>query len=158
MSDWTHILGILKVKPVPCRTQAEGTFVLDSVLHHLPIVAGSEEKMKVLFAPIEGHNYSSSCDELGQRTSNYNGDYHNFEVQSNYIISLNGNFRDTIFSSQIKVFTKWLYCLSSRIYIHDMQIRLYSDYGEQYQWIGDLGNNMNTDWINKYLSDMYSDF
>jgi hypothetical protein len=40
MSWWTYINGMIKVSPMG-RTQAEKTYILQTVLDHLPIVTGS---------------------------------------------------------------------------------------------------------------------
>lgn len=46
MSHWTYIHGAIEVH-VPGRTQAECTYVLQTVLNHLPKVYGSEGDMEI---------------------------------------------------------------------------------------------------------------
>lgn len=46
MSWWTYINGNIIVHPMG-RTQAEKRYILDTVLAHLPLVAGSEGDMNI---------------------------------------------------------------------------------------------------------------
>ena len=46
MSFWTYVHGTIEVTPMG-RTQAEKTYILNTVLEHLPHVTGSEEDMNV---------------------------------------------------------------------------------------------------------------
>jgi hypothetical protein len=157
MSSWTHVLGILKVEPIPCRTQAEGTFILDSILHHLPKVCGSESGMSTSFRPCNGYNLSSSHDELGDRTNNSNGHYNNFEVNTMYLLTIEGDFRDTTFSEQIRQTQKWLDRISKRILVCDVSIHLYSDYGEVYNWNTDMEDNFDDSYICNYMNTLWLD-
>lgn len=75
MSWWTYINGIIKVSPLG-RTQAEKTYILQTVLDHLPLVTGSEGDMEVYVN--EGkYGRSSSCsrDEFGMATNNLRDRY-----------------------------------------------------------------------------------
>ena len=74
MSQWTHIFGIIKVEPLG-RTQAEKTYLLQTVLEHLPVVSGSEEDLEVIINQEHGYDSSSSVDELGYRTNNLRNRY-----------------------------------------------------------------------------------
>jgi len=157
MSYWTHVLGSLQVSPVPCRTQAECQFIIDSILHHLPIVSGSEENMYIQFHSCGGFDTSSSYDELEKNTDKHTGYFKNFEIQTKYIITIQGDFRDTYFNDQLKQMQKWLNRISKRLDVYDTCIHLYSNNGESYCWNEELSYNFDKSYIENYLSYLYSE-
>lgn len=137
MSWWTHINGTITVSPMG-RTQAEKRYILETVLNHLPLVTGSEQDMNVYIVQKNGHDSSSSCDEHGQHTNNLIDRYggHNYEkgwleVQSQYILVVNGNFRDRMFEETFREFMKWLCRLAKRVLLEDILVRI-DGYAQSY--------------------------
>jgi hypothetical protein len=133
MSSWTYINGIITVSPMG-RTQPEKRYILDTALAHLPRVTGSEGDMDVYV--IQKDDFDSSCshDEFGQYSNlgNERGYGHPFfNVQNEYILVVDGSFRDRIFSETMKEFTKWLCRLSKRILVCDVLVRV-NGYEESY--------------------------
>ena len=137
MSWWTYINGTIEVRPMG-RTQAEKRYILETVLNHLPLVTGSERDMNVYIIQEKGTNSSSSCDEYGEMTNNLTDSYgcHNHErgwlrVQDNYLLVVNGAFRDREFSETFREFINWLCRLAKRVSIEDILVRI-SGYDKEY--------------------------
>lgn len=133
MSYWTHITGTITVSPMG-RTQAEKRYILETVLEHLPIVTGSERDMNVHIVQKAGHNSSSSCDEFGMNTNNLKDDYgyHSYkhgwlDVQIEYILVVEGDFRDRFFDDTYKEFVKWLCRLAKRVEVYNVLVKIDSD-------------------------------
>ena len=144
MSWWSYINGTITVEPMG-RTQAEKRYILETVLNHLPIVTGSERDMDVYILQKNGSNSSCSCDEYGEHTNNLVDSYgcHNqktgmLSVQEDYILVVNGAFRDRKFSETFREFIKWLCRLAKRVSIRDILVRIH-DYEKEYV-INDLCN------------------
>lgn len=113
------------------RTQAEKRYILDTVLEHLPLVTGSEKDMDVYVIQKNGYNSSCSCDEFGQVTNNLVDSYGNksrnrgwLRTQDEYILVVNGSFRDKKFEETFKEFQKWLCRLAKRINIEDVLVEI----------------------------------
>lgn len=133
MSYWTHITGTITVSPMG-RTQAEKRYILETVLEHLPIVTGSERDMNVHIVQKEAYNLSSSCDEFGMSTNNLKNNYglHSrrsgwLHTQDEYILVVEGNFRDRFFDDTYKEFIKWLCRLAKRVIVHGVLVNIESD-------------------------------
>lgn len=130
MSYWTHILGVLEVHPVG-RTQHEMTYILNTVLDHLPLVTGSEGDME-WFVNINPHaNSFSSHDEFEQRTNNLVDDYGDHDANSGwlrrsdrYYITVFGSLRDRMFRETFTELQKWLVRLSKRVMVYSVNIEL----------------------------------
>ena len=136
MSNWTYVQGMIKVSPLG-RTQAEKTYILNTILDHLPIVEGSEGDMETYVIQKNGHDMSSSSDEFGLSTNNLVDDYdcHNrkrgwMRVQSDYFVVVDGSLRDTEFEDTYKSFINWLCRLSKRIKVWDIMVNI-SDYDKK---------------------------
>lgn len=133
MSYWTHITGTITVSPMG-RTQAEKRYILETVLEHLPIVTGSERDMNVHIVQKAGHDSSSSCDEFEMNTNNLKdscGD-HSYEhgwlrIQTEYILVVEGNFRDRLFDDTYREFIKWLCRLAKRVGVCNVLVNINSD-------------------------------
>jgi len=130
MSWWTYINGTIMVSPIG-RTQAEKTYILNTVLEHLPLVTGSERDMNVYIIQKNGDNSSSSCDEFGYSTNNLVDSYggksrkHGWlRIQDEYILVVNGSFRDREFGETLQEFNKWLCRLAKRISIEDVLVEI----------------------------------
>lgn len=130
MSFWTYVHGTIEVTPMG-RTQAEKTYILNTVLEHLPHVTGSEEDMNVYVLQKNGHNESSSCDEFGERTNNLIDSYGTrnrrrgwLRVQNEYIIVVDGSLRDRMFEQTFKEFINWLCRLSKRVIVKDVMVEV----------------------------------
>lgn len=137
MSWWTYINGTIEVRPMG-RTQAEKRYILDTVLSHLPLVTGSEKDMDVYIIQKNGTNSSSSCDEYGECTNNLIDSYggHSssqgwLRVQDEYILVVNGSFRDRKFNETFREFMKWICRLSKRVSVSDLLVRIH-DYEKSY--------------------------
>jgi len=137
MSLWTYINGTITVEPMG-RTQAEERYILETVLNHLPLVTGSEKDMDVYIIQKNGTNSSSSCDEYGECTNNLVNRYgcHDHEegwlrVQREYILVVNGSFRDREFDETFHEFMNWLCRLAKRVSIEDILVRIYG-YDKEY--------------------------
>lgn len=139
MSWWTYINGIIKVSPLG-RTQAEKTYILQTVLDHLPLVTGSEGDMEVYVN--EGkYGRSSSCsrDEFGMATNNLRDryGYRNqregwLDCNESYIITISSSFRDRMFEETLKEFEIWLQRLAKRVTVEDILVKVTGDWGRKY--------------------------
>ena len=130
MSWWTYINGTITVRPMG-RTQAEKRYVLDTVLEHLPLVTGSEKDMNIYVIQKNGYNSSRSCDEFGYSTNNLTDAYGDknrnrgwLRTQDEYILVVNGSFRDRMFNQTLQEFNKWICRLAKRISVEDVLVEL----------------------------------
>lgn len=130
MSWWTYVHGTVTVHPMG-RTQAEKRYILDTVLEHLPLVTGSEKDMNVYVIQKNGHNSSSSCDEFGEVTNNLVDSYGDrnrkrgwLRTQDEYILVVDGSFRDRMFDQTYREFMKWLCRLAKRVDIEDVLVEV----------------------------------
>ena len=155
MSKWTHINGVIIVEPMG-RCQAEARYVLDMVLTHLPKVPGSEGDMEVYVNQKRGFNSSCTNDEFGQRSNLGNEESHRmFDMQTQYILTINADLRDTVFAETYKNFQKWLCRLSKRLLVEKLLVTLSGDdksiifqdskpYEEMFEYpLGSIGNTDN---------------
>lgn len=124
MSNWTYINGIVNVYPMG-RTQAEKKYILDTVLDHLPKVYGSEGDMDIYPIQMNGMNCSSNCDEFQIPKKDWR------ETQSHYILTINGNLRDTDFDMTFKNFQKWICRLAKRIHVGCALVRIQESWSGQ---------------------------
>lgn len=125
MSYWTCITGTIRVRPRG-RTQHEKTYILNTILDHLPKVTGSEGNMDVYVIQKRGHNASCSHDEFGVY-----GDYSNranwrgwIEEQDEYLLTIDASLRDRMFNQTVQEFMKWLIRLSKRCIVQDVLVRI----------------------------------
>ena len=114
MSYWTHILGVVQVSPIG-RTQHEKTYILNTVLDHLPRVTGSEGDMHIIVNVSESETTSCTHDEFGMRTDNlidWYGDKSRehgwLRYTDTYYLTIYGDLRDRMFSDTFREFQKWL--------------------------------------------------
>ena len=120
MSSWTHIMGTIKVCPLG-RTQEEMEYILKTVLNHLPKVTGSERDMNVHIVRADGYSMSSSDNEFGEPIP--------MEMQDNYFLLVEGNFRDRKLDETYREFQKWLCRLSKRVLVYDVFVKINDYYG-----------------------------
>lgn len=130
VSFWTYVNGTITVSPMG-RTQAEKRYILDTVLEHLPLVTGSERDMDVYVIQKNGESSSSSCDEFGDVTNNLVDSYGrksrlngSLRIQDEYILVVNGTFRNRMFEQTYKEFQKWLCRLAKRIDVEDVLVEI----------------------------------
>lgn len=123
MSYWTYVNGTVTVSPLG-RTQAEKRYILETILDHLPFVTGSERDMNIYIVQKKGHDHSSSHTEFGEWGGYRNWDTLSTEVQSEYILVVNGSFRDRMFEQTYKEFQKWLCRLAKRISVEDVLVEI----------------------------------
>ena len=131
MSQWAYVRGTIIVSPMG-RTQPEKRYILDTILDHLPRVTGSEGDMDVYVIQKKGHNSSSSCDEFGMNTNNLESVYGGksnrgwLNVQSLYVLVVDGSLRDRTFNETKKEFLKWLCRLAKRVTVEEILVTVES--------------------------------
>jgi len=132
MSVWSFVKGVITVEPMG-RTQAEKTYILQTVLDHLPIVSGSEGDMNVYMIQKNGYNSSRSCDEHGNRTNNLIDDHGHksqrrgwLNSQNQYLLIVDGSLRYREFEETFKEFQNWLCRLAKRVDVRDVLVEVKS--------------------------------
>lgn len=125
MSSWTYVNGTIEVHPMG-RTQAEKRYILETVLDHLPYVTGSERDMNVYIIQKNGYNSSSSHTEFGVYGGYLGWSKKNLslETQDEYILVVNGAFRDREFEQTYREFQKWLCRLAKRVVVEDVLVEV----------------------------------
>ena len=140
MSYWTHIRGIITVVP-PGDTKEERDAMLDNVLSHLPRVDGSEGGITV-------HAIPKSYDTL--KVYGGKGRLKNYDIPNEYIVTVEGNLRDTHFDSTLRNFTKWMCRLSKRVDVLHTLVEI-SDHRRTY-----IIDNNNCAYSNMYVEPSYN--
>jgi len=139
MSWWTHINGMIKVSPMG-RTQEEKTYILNTVLKHLPLVTGSEGDMEVYVNECThgSGTSSSSRDEFDMQTNNLRDmrghrSYRNgwLNCNENYVLTISYAFRDREFEQTLKEFEAWLQRLAKRVSVRNILVKV-EGYGRKY--------------------------
>lgn len=123
MSYWTYINGIVTVFPMG-RTQAEMRYILETVLDHLPMVTGSERNMDIHIVQRYGYDMSSSHTEFGMWGGYKQWKTLSTETQSEYILVVEGAFRDRFFEQTYREFQKWLCRLAKRIQVENVLVEI----------------------------------
>lgn len=123
MSCWTYVSGMIVVSPMG-RTQAEKRYILETVLDHLPLVTGSEGNMDVYIIQKNGHDKSSSHTEFGMWGGYRNWKTLSTDIQSTYILVVDGNLRDRMFDQTFREFQKWLCRLAKRVWVEDVMVEV----------------------------------
>lgn len=123
MSYWTYVNGTVTVSPLG-RTQAEKRYILETVLDHLPFVTGSEKDMDVYILQKAGHNHASSHTEFGEWGGYRNWKTLSTEVQSEYILVVDGALRDRKFDQTYREFQNWLCRLAKRVPVEDVLVEV----------------------------------
>lgn len=156
MSYWTHILGVIKVCPMG-RTQHEKTYILNTVLDHLPVVSGSEEDMDVIVNVDPRHNSSCSCDEFMQRTNNLRDRYGDrsrsggwLRTSDDYYLTIVADLRDRMFAETFMAFQKWLCRLAKRVDVDEVNVTIKADDRKEPYFIHEVS------WNNQY-SEMFEE-
>lgn len=133
MSYWTHILGVIQVSVIG-RTQHEKTYILNTVLDHLPIVSGSERDMHVIVNVSDSANTFCTHDEFDMMTDNLTDRYGNktrergwLKYSDTYYLTVYGNLRDRLFKDTFREFQKWLSRLAKRINVETINVTITSD-------------------------------
>jgi hypothetical protein len=87
--------------------------------------------MNVYVIQKNGHNSSSSCDEFGYSTNNLTDSYGDkgrrngwLRIQDEYILVVNGSFRDRMFNQTLQEFNKWLCRLAKRSSVEDVLVEI----------------------------------
>lgn len=123
MSFWTYISGTVTVSPMG-RTQAEKRYILDTVLDHLPLVTGSERDMDIYIIQKNGYNSSSSHTEFGEWGGYRKWKTLSTETQDEYILVIDGAFRDRMFDQTYREFQKWLCRFAKRVDVSDVLVEV----------------------------------
>lgn len=156
MSFWSGAIGVIVVS-VPGISQEHKTFILKTVLDHLPKVTGSEGDMDVFVNLTSGHDESSPMDELGRRVLTH--------LQSVYTLTIDGLFRDRSFDESLRAINEWLCRLSKRLYVEYVHIDVYGDTYDcnnthnEYTFSNDSGiySDMHEGGSNAWIRWMYPD-
>lgn len=133
MSYWTHISGVITVKPMG-RTQPEKRYILYTVLEHLPYVTGSEGNMAIQVVQLPGYDGSCSHNEFDEPFCN-RGCKHKGErgatnlgkIQSTYMLIISGDLRDRMFDETLHELSTFLNRLAKRIHVTDILVKLTGD-------------------------------
>lgn len=87
--------------------------------------------MNVYVIQKEGKDSSCSCDEFGEVTNNLRDSYGDrdrkrgwLQVQSEYILVVDGSLRDREFKQTYKEFQKWICRLAKRISVEDVLVEI----------------------------------
>lgn len=128
MSDWTHIRGFIEVVPLG-RTQAEKRYILETVLSHLPEVTGSERNMYTHIIQKDGFNCYDSDDEFGEPLEKGR------QLQDEYIIVVEGDFRDRILKETKLEFNNWFTTLCKRVFAGKCLIEITDTFGKERELI-----------------------
>ena len=120
MSYWSFVHGTVTVLPFG-RTQAEKRYLLDTVLDHLPKVTGSEGDMNIYCIQKNGYSESCSYTEFGEQKP---FETLSTEMQSEYILVVDGNLRDRKFAQTYREFIKWLVRLSKRLGVEEVLVEI----------------------------------
>lgn len=136
MSNWTYINGMIRVSPMG-RTQAEMTYILNTVLEHLPVIQGSEGELEIYVNQVYGHDSSCSCDEFMMCTNNLVDSYGTKTRKSGwmrtseiYLLTLNAALRDTYYNDIFRQFQKWLCRLAKRVPVYQVLVNINDYYKE----------------------------
>lgn len=126
MSCWTYVKGVIEVDGMG-RTQPEVEYILKTVLDHLPKVTGSERNMDIYLNQEASHNQSCSHNEFGEWGRN-----RLYELQTCYLITVDGSLRDRLFEQTFREFMHWLTVLAKRASIDNCVVSIsgYSEEGE----------------------------
>ena len=114
---WSYIYGMILVSPLG-RSQAEKSYILETVINHLPklVETGADMNVKILKRP--GYNGAASHDELGHRVREM------IKTQSQYWLIIDGNFRAMSYEYIHKNLQRWLVRLAKRVRVEDMMIHI----------------------------------
>lgn len=128
MSNWTHINGIITVTPFG-RTQHEKRYILETILDHLPQITGSEGNVNIHVIQKAGYDHSRSHDELDvlskHSTVRNKDDYFNLiQLQDEYILVLEGDFRDREFNETMHEFNKFMNRLAKRLMVMQILVEI----------------------------------
>lgn len=121
MSYWTYVTGVIEIDSY-AATNPMADYITRTVLAHLPKVSGSEGYMKCYVIVPDGHNVSSSHNELMEPVSF--GLRNVFETQTKRLIVLDGNLRDRFFEETFSELNKFLNRLSKRLSIYNVCVQL----------------------------------
>ena len=123
MSYWTYVTGVITVEPLG-RTQPEKRYILETVLEHLPKVTGSERDMHInIVMKKSGSSDSSSHNEFGERVPIRGWQRH--ETYNEYMLIIDGAFRDRVFEETKRELNKFLNRLAKRVYVKDILVKLH---------------------------------
>lgn len=127
MSYWTYVTGVITVEPMG-RTQHEKRYILETILEHLPKVTGSERDMNINIVQKKSGAYNScSHNEFGEP---YRDRYSRPRTYEQYMLVVDGSFRDRMFEDTLHELNKFLNRLGKRVYVNDILVELYGfDYG-----------------------------
>lgn len=118
MGYWTNINGTVTVSPMG-RTQAEKTYILNTVLTHLPKMTNYKKNMDIYVLQRKGYDILSNCDEFGNEPNDGL-----LATQSEYIVVVNDDIKDKEFEYVYKEFNKWLCRLAKRVRVKNVLIKI----------------------------------
>ena len=134
MSNWTYVTGIIEVDPYG-HNDTERRYILETTLNHMPKITGSEEDVEVQCFPTQCYRGSIDEDEFGRTLK------HSYKNYSNFLVTLKGNLRDSVFYQTLKETNKFLNRLAKRINIVSMSVTVQNDYPCEFHKVYTFTNN-----------------
>lgn len=128
MASWVHVQGLVNIS-VMGRTQPETRYILDTVLIHLPDMAGSEGGLKVHVVQCDGTSTSCNYDEFGNPIVDNHwrliGGREWREIQSNYFLVLEAALRNAEFETAYRELQNYLCRLAKRVQIERLNVDIW---------------------------------
>ena len=122
MARWAYINGVVSVY-VMGRTQPENRYILETVLEHLPKIQDAD----IYVIQKNGCSSSSSHDEFDNYSNLGKGYGGYFDIQSEYLLVIDGSLNGRTFDEVVKEFMKWICRLAKRVGVEDCLVKI-SDY------------------------------
>ena len=146
MSEWVYVDGMIEID-TNSRSDAESMYIAQSVVNHLPQVHGSEGNVEYYLSLKNEDSDYDYKDEFGNLSNLTRGEtaYSDFRWQTQVIIAVHGELRDTNFDAALREMTNMLNWLSSRIYVNTCLVRVRS-YGREFIF-RDSNREFKSSWI-----------
>lgn len=130
MSKWAYITGLVRADTL-AKTSAEAVYIGQTTVDHLPRVRGSEGDANLHVLLEDGHNCSSNVDEYDQFSNLYNGRYFKcFEHQTNILVTISGQLRDTTFDTALREAVAMLCRLAKSVCVDECAVVVRDSYGK----------------------------
>ena len=126
MSSWTYVTGIIEVDPYG-HNNTERRYFAETILNHMPKIYGSEENVEIQCIPTYCYAGDNDENEFGEPYGRSKKD-----DSCNFLITLRGNLRDTLFEDTLKGVNKFLNRLAKRINIESMSVTVWNDFPGEY--------------------------
>lgn len=143
MSKWAYITGLVRADTF-AKTSAEAMYIGQTTVAHLPRVRGSEHNANLHVLLEDGYNCGSSTDEYDRFSNLYNGSFRSFEHQTNILVTISGQLRDTTFDVALREAVAMLCRMAKGVCIEECAVVVRDCYGKmavitnKNDWMGDL--------------------